>query len=91
MTDEYDPQMEMQAIHKQVCGWFDAFVGSPEYQRLTEIQKDQAPGIVRFFTEYSFRYIGAAPERWNRAVLAECCIEILPGTMSAELPFLRPL
>jgi hypothetical protein len=87
MTDEYDPQTEMQAIHKQVGGWFDAFVGSPEYQRLTEIQKDKAPGIIRFFAEYSFRYIGAAPEQWNRGVLTECCVEILPRKMSAELPF----
>jgi SEC-C motif len=87
MTDEYDPQTEMQAIHKQVGGWFDAFVGSPDYQRLTEIQKDKAPGIIRFFTEYSFRYIGAAPEQWNGGVLTECCVEILPRKMSAELPF----
>ena len=28
----------------------------------------KAPGIVRFFTEHSFRYIGAAPEKWNRDV-----------------------
>ncbi len=89
MTDEHDPQTEMQAIHKQVGGWFDAFVGGPQYQGLTEIQKDKAPGIVRFFAEYSFRYIGAAPEQWNRDVLRECCIEILPRKMSAESPCFR--
>jgi len=89
MTDEYDAQTEMQAIHKQVGGCFDAFVGSPQYQPLTEIEKDKAPGIVRFFAEYSFRYIGAAPEKWNRDVLRECCIEILPRKMSAGLPFFR--
>jgi hypothetical protein len=87
MTDEHDPQTEMQAIHRQVGGWFDAFVGSPEHRRLTEIQKDKAPGVVRFFTEYSFRYIGAAPEQWNRGVLTECCVEILPRKMSAGPPF----
>ncbi len=89
MTDEYDAQAEMRAIHKQVGGWFDAFVGSPQYERLTEVQKDKAPGIVRFFAEYSFRYIGTAPERWNRDVLTECCVEILPRKVSAELAFFQ--
>ena len=89
MTDEYDAQAEMRAIHKQVGGWFDAFVGSPQYERLTEVQKDKAPGIVRFFAEYSFRYMGTAPERWNRDVLTECCVEILPRKVSAELAFFQ--
>jgi hypothetical protein len=64
-----DPQAEMAAIHKQVGGWFDGFIRTPPYQALSDMQKDKAPGIVRFFTEYSFRHIGAAPEKWNRDVL----------------------
>ena len=84
-----DPQAEMAAIHKQVGGWFDGFIRTPPYQALSDIQKDKAPGIVRFFTEYSFRYIGAAPEKWNRDVLRECCLEILPRKMSAERAFFQ--
>ena len=26
MMDEYDPLVQMQAIHKQVGGWFEAFL-----------------------------------------------------------------
>jgi len=89
MTHEYDPQAEMQAIHKLVGGWFDAFVGSPQYQRLTETEGDKAPGIVRYFAEYSFRYIGAAPEQWNPGVVTECCLEIMPRKMSAGLAFFQ--
>jgi len=89
MMDEYDPQAEMEAIHKQVGGWFDAFVGGPQYQPLTEIQRAKAPGIVRFFTECSFRHIGAAPEKWNQSVLRECCVEILPRKISVELAFFQ--
>ena len=84
-----DPQTEMAAIHKQVGGWFDGFIHTPPYQALSDIEKDKAPGIVRFFTEYSFRYIGATPEKWNRDVLRECCLEILPRKMSAERSFFR--
>ena len=89
MTDEDDPQAQVQTIHKQVGGWFEAFTGSPQYERLSEIEKDKAPGIVRFFAEYSFRYIGAAPEQWNQSVLTECCLEILPRKMSAGLAFFQ--
>jgi hypothetical protein len=51
MADEYDAQTEMVAIHKRVGEWFEAFVGSPQYEPLTEVQRDRAPGIVRFFTD----------------------------------------
>jgi len=89
MTDEDDPQAQVQTIHKQVGGWFEAFTGSPQYERLSEIERDKAPGIVRFFAEYSFRHIGAAPEQWNQSVLTECCLEILPRKMSAGLAFFQ--
>ncbi len=88
MTDEYD---HIQAIHKQIGGWFDAFVSSPQYDRLSEIERHKAPGIVRFYTEYSFRHIGATPEQWNQSVLTECCLEILPQKMSAEHAFFRAI
>jgi hypothetical protein len=88
-VDQYDPQAEMAAIHKQVGGWFEGFVGTPPYQALSVVQKDKAPGIVRFFAEHSFRYVGAAPEEWNPAVLRECCLEIMPRKMSAEQAFFQ--
>jgi endonuclease V-like protein UPF0215 family len=53
MTDANDPQTAMQAIHKQVGEWFDAFVGSPQYQQLAPVQPDKAPGIVRLFTSHT--------------------------------------
>jgi len=86
---EYDAESEMRVIHKQVGEWFDAFVGSPHYQPLAETQKDKAPGVVRFFAEYSFRYIGAEPEKWSRSVLRECCVEVLPRKVSAGLAFFQ--
>jgi hypothetical protein len=87
MTDEYDPQTEMEAIHKRVGGWFEAFVRDPRYDRLKEVQKDNAPDVVRLFTEYSFRYVGAAPEQWSGGVLTECCLEVLPRKVSAGRSF----
>jgi len=87
--NEYDPELELEAIHKQVGGWFDDFVGSPQYQPFTEIQRDKAPAIVRFFAEYGYRHIGMAPEKWDRSGLTECCVEILPRKVTAELAFFQ--
>ena len=89
MSEEYeDPEdRELEAIHKQVGGWFDIFINSPQYELLTEAQKDKAPDIVRFFTEYGFTYVGMTPGKWDRSGVAECCTEVLPRKVSADLPF----
>jgi len=81
----------METIHKRVGSWFDAFIDSPKYLQLTEIQRSNAQGIVRFFTEYSFNYIGVVPEQWNRDSLTECCVEILPRKMTAEPAFFQSI
>lgn len=88
MSEEYGEQ-ELEAIHKQVGEWFDDFIKSPQYEPLTEIQRDKAAGIVRFFAEYGYRYIGMAPAGWDRSGVSECCVEILPRKVSAELTFFQ--
>ena len=45
MSDE-DGEQALEAIHKQVGGWFDDFIKSPQYEPLTEVQRNEAPGIV---------------------------------------------
>jgi hypothetical protein len=57
--DQNDPQAEMAAIHKQVGGWFEGFIHIPPYQALSDIQRDKAPGVVRFFTEFPLHWSGA--------------------------------
>ena len=79
----------MEAIHRQVDGWFSSFLHSPQYEPLTEAQKGEAPGIVRVFAEYGFRYVGMAPEQWDRSGLTECCVEVIPRKMSANLAFFQ--
>jgi hypothetical protein len=88
MTDQYGEE-GLEVIHKQVGGWFDDFVKSAHYDPLTEIQRDEAPGVVRFFAEHAYRYIGVAPEEWDRGTVSECCVEILPRKVTAKLPFFQ--
>lgn len=86
---EFNPEQEQEAIDKQVGGWFDDFINSPQYQPLTEVQKDKAPAVVRFFAEHSFRYVGIAPEQWSPGGVSECCVEVLPRKVTAKLPFFQ--
>ncbi len=88
MSEEYADR-EMEAIHQKVGGWFDDFVKSPQYASLAENQKANAPDIVRCFAEYSFQYNGMEPEEWNSGGLTDCCVEVLPGKMSAEPAFFQ--
>ncbi len=89
--DTDDPGLELEAIHEQVDGWFDGFVKSPQYQALTESQKDEAPGVVQLFAEYSRSHLGLAPEKWNRGGTIECCLHILPAKVTAERPFFQAI
>jgi hypothetical protein len=64
MSEEFGEQ-EMEAIHQQVGGWFDEFIKSPQYERLTETQRNEAPEVIRLFVEYSYNYVGVAPAGWG--------------------------
>ena len=88
MSDE-DGEQGLEAIHKQVGGWFGDFIKSPQYEPLTEVQRNEAPGIVRFFAEHAYCYIGRAPAGWDRRAVRECCVEVLPRKVSGELPFFQ--
>ena len=88
MSEEFENEdQELEAIHKQVGAWFDVFINSPQFELLTERQKNMAPDIVRFFTEYGFTYVGMTPGKWDRSGVEECCAEVLPRKVSAELDF----
>jgi SEC-C motif len=86
---EGDAEQELESIHKQVGGWFDAFLNSRQFETLTEAQRDEAPSVVRLFAEYSFSHVGMTPEKWNRSGLTDCCIDVLPRKMSAGRAFFQ--
>jgi hypothetical protein len=87
MKNEFDPDKEMEVIDEQVGQWLDAFMEKSQYRRLTKDQKENASCIVRLFAECSFMHLGATPEQWDRRVLTEACLEVLPRKMTADLPF----
>jgi hypothetical protein len=88
VSEEFGEQ-ELETIHLQVGGWFDEFIKSPQYERLTETQRNEAPEVIRLFVEYSYNYVGVAPGRWGRRQVIECCVEVLPRKVSGELTFFQ--
>jgi hypothetical protein len=64
--------------------WFEEFVRSPAFGRLTELQQSKAGGIVEQFTRYTHTHVGLSPRQWDRSAVLECCTEILPQKISAE-------
>jgi hypothetical protein len=77
--------------HATVEDWFDAFMQSAPFDRLNAAQQRRAGAITRYFTEYSYHHLGIAPGGWDSEMVRECCTEILPRKVSAELSFFETL
>jgi len=82
---------ESAAIHDRVEGWYNAFAKSPAFAALTESQQCKAGPIANYFTEHCYRYLDVAPAEWSSNAVRECCIEILPRKVSAELSFFEAI
>ncbi len=86
MPDDYSEE-QLDDIHARVGKWFDAFILSPGFERLSQSQQRKAGSIANVFTEYSFNYQGLTPEDWTPGAVLDCCTEILPRKVSAKSDF----
>jgi hypothetical protein len=77
----------LNVAHATVEDWFDAFMHSAAFDRLNASQQRRAGAITRYFTEYSYHDLGLSPGGWDSETVRECCTEILPRKVSAELSF----
>src|SRR6266536_3374425 len=90
MSDEFS-EKELASIHDRVEGWYNEFAKSPAFAALPESHQRKAGPIASYFADYSFRYLGLAPAEWSSDAVGECCIEILPRKVSAELSFFEAI
>ena len=67
--------------------WFEAFAHSPAFARLTESQQRQAGAITEYFARYTYTHVGLSPRQWDGPAIVECCTDILPPKISADLDF----
>ncbi len=90
MSDDFS-EAASKTIHATVGQWFEAFADSPAFAKLNESQQRKAGPIVNFFTEYSHTHLGLSPADWDCDAVYECCLEILPRKISAELSLFQAI
>jgi len=86
MSEEYS-EGQLRLVLATVDEWHEAFAESPRFARLDDSQQRKAGAITEFFARYSYEYLGLSPAQWDRSAVVECCREVLPRKVSAELSF----
>lgn len=76
-------------IKKSVQTWIEEFKGDKGYLILTDGQKEDAGFIIDVFADLMYGYLLQEPAQWDAAALEECCLDLLPGKVSAELSVYR--
>lgn len=89
--NDCDYEQQLEAILKRVDAWYDSFVQSPEFARLSVSNQENVAGITDFFARYTYEYFDLPPEEWNADAVVECCTEILPRKVSADAPFFEAI
>lgn len=84
MSDGYSEET-FRAILATADEWYEAFAQSNHFAKLSDSQQRKAGAITKFFARSSYECLGLPPGQWDRGAVVECCIEILPRKMSAEL------
>lgn len=69
--------------------WFDQFLNSSSFEKLTEEQKENVDFILQCFGEYLEHVDASDPEDWNSNNISEICLEIFPRKVTAELALFK--
>lgn len=90
MTEEYSDE-ELEEILNKIEAWEKTFHESKHFIGLTEEQKQESGFIISIFAEYMYSHIGLTPKKWNESGLVECCLDILPGKVTADKSFFKSI
>lgn len=69
--------------------WFDQFLNSSSFEKLTEEQKENADFILHCFDEYLEHVDASDPADWNTNNISELCLEVFPRKITAELALFK--
>jgi len=45
--------------------WFNGFRASAYFERVPEVHRDRAWGVINFFATYSLDHLGESPGQWS--------------------------
>jgi hypothetical protein len=69
--------------------WFDQFLNSSSFEKLTEEQKEKVDFILHCFDEYLEHVDASHPADWNTNNISELCLEVFPRKITAELALFK--
>jgi hypothetical protein len=86
-----DSEDQLEAVLATVNEWYDAFMKSPEFARLSNSHQRKAGAITEFFAKYAYEHLSLTPGKWDRDAVEECCTEILPRKVSVEIAYFEAI
>ncbi len=75
----------LKKLKTRVSAWSNEFEGSPEYAGLSLAQREDSWFIVEVFCKLMYSYFLQEPETWTASALEECCLDVLPRRVTAEI------
>jgi hypothetical protein len=69
--------------------WFDQFLISSSFEKLTDEQKENVDFILHCFGEYLEHVDASDPADWNINNISELCLEVFPRKITAELALFK--
>ncbi|MGQ5711470.1 SEC-C metal-binding domain-containing protein [Desulforudis sp. DRI-14] len=76
-------------IRNRVLAWAEEFEKDQRYKSLTEAQKEESWFIIELFADLMYGYFLQEPSEWTATALEECCLDLLPRKVSADVDFYR--
>ena len=83
-SDEPYSEKKLGKLMKRTEHVIDSFINSIESRHLSNIQIDQAYGVIYNVTEYMYMYFLQKPEEWEPSALEYICLDVLPRKIVTE-------
>ena len=82
-------EKELDKISDAISAWRDEFETNTNFKALTDTQKEDSRFITDMFATCMYNYEGVGPSQWDEDSLTSCCLNILPGKISAGEQFYK--
>ena len=82
---------QLRAVLATVNDWHEVFAKSAAFARLSDSHQRKSGAITEFFAKHAYEYLDLSPNEWDCDAVEECCTEILPRKVSAEVSFFEAI
>lgn len=76
-------ELDMDEAQKEE--WIEGFLQSPDYEELTEYQKENSSFIISTFMDFLYNYEYVHPKDWKSTNVKEVCLHVVPRKITSEL------